>query len=581
MNITKLLKPVIKLVLVFAVSTSIYSQNNECGFTYSPEAQNYFDSIKSELEILEEQFLQNRLTSRSSTALTSVPIKAHIVRQTNGTGGLTTIELDDAIATMNSIYVDAGLEFYLCDTINYIDDDNFYAYETNDESALFAANSVADIMNIYFTDNIVSSSSGGGLCGYARFPGGAITENILMANSCATNGSTLAHEVGHFFALTHTHGGSNSTTTEELVNGSNCDTTGDFICDTPADPQLSYGNVNGACEYIDPFTQDANGQTYVPDPQNLMSYSRKECRTLFSPQQLARINSIYHLSRNNITCSTFGADFVADETVSCGANLTVNFTDTSAGATSWSWDVDGDDIEDYTTQNITHTYNAIGDYDVALTISDGTTSVTKVKPQYIDVGAQEINTTMIRLNLTLDDWPNETSWQFLDENGTVIDSGGPYVNPTDDFANKTAQFTVNTDMCYTFIISDSYGDGICCSSGNGFYELRATDNTLLATGSDIGFGETNGFFNGVLSVNNFSTETLKLFPNPSSSTISITSNSLPDSYIIYNTLGQVIKRSQVESENDLEINIESLNNGMYFIKLTKDNADQVLSFVKN
>ena len=87
---------------------------------------------------------------------------------------------------------------------------------------------VSSASSIYFTD-YVESSTGGSLCGYAYYPGGA--DVILMKNSCATNGSTLPHEVGHFFSLRHTHGPSNLLTTTELVDGSNCDTDGDEICD--------------------------------------------------------------------------------------------------------------------------------------------------------------------------------------------------------------------------------------------------------------------------------------------------------------------------------------------------------------
>ena len=72
-----------------------------------------------------------------------------------------------------------------------------------------------------------------------------------MANGCANNGSTLPHEVGHFYGLPHTHDQGN-----ELVNGSNCATAGDNFCDTPADPNLS-GVVNSSCVYTGTAT-DAN-----------------------------------------------------------------------------------------------------------------------------------------------------------------------------------------------------------------------------------------------------------------------------------------------------------------------------------
>ncbi len=579
MNLPRLIKQTTLFVLICSFNNSLIAQDVECGFKHTPETQKYYDSIKDEIKILENQFLDDRLASRSSTAFSSVPIKAHIVRATNGSGGLTTVQLNQAIGIMNGIYVAAGIEFFLCDGINYINNDDFYDYETSQESALTSTNNVNGVINIYFTNSIVSTSSGGGLCGYAYFPGGP--ETILMANSCATNGSTLSHEMGHFFALSHTHGNSNvAGSTEELVDGSNCESTGDFICDTQADPKLGNATVNINCQYTG-TTQDANAAFYRPNPLNLMSYSRKACRNFFSPQQYARINAAYQVSRSNLNCPSFKADFVADFTDSCEANLTVNFADNSVGATSWNWDVDGDDIIDYTTQNASHTYNSVGEYDVVLTISNGSDNITKVKTEYIKVGAQEISTTTINMSLTLDDWPAETSWQFIDGNDTVLYSGGPYTEGVDDFTVKTESFTISSNQCYSFKISDSYGDGICCFSGDGFYELKSSDNTLLATNGDFGFGAKDNFFNGTLSIDKFSTASISLYPNPSSSVITIKSQALPDSYRIYNTLGQVIKQSQFKADADLNINIENLTDGMYFIKLTKENSSQVLSFVKN
>lgn len=578
MKLLTLIKQATFFICFCFLSNGIISQNKECGFTHTPEAQRYYDSTKEQVKILENQFLNRSLSARSSTALSSIPIKAHIINTSEGTGGLTTLELDQAISIMNSIYIDAGIEFFLCDGIDYINSDEFYNYTISQETALTSTNNVNGVINIYFTDSI-ENDSGGGLCGYAYFPGGP--ETILMANDCATNGSTLSHEMGHFFALSHTHGNSNvAGSTEELVDGSNCDSTGDFICDTQADPKLDFNTVNLNCQYTG-TSQDANAAFYRPNPTNLMSYSRKECRNYFSPQQYARINAIYQVSRSSLACPSFEADFVADTTESCDASLTVNFTDTSIGATSWNWDVNGDDIIDYTTQNISHTYNSFGAYDVALTVSNGSENITKVKTEYIEVGAQEISTSTISMHLNLDDWPAETSWEFIDSNETLLYSGGPYVEGIDDFTLITETFIINPNQCYSFIISDSYGDGICCSSGNGFYELKSSDNTLLTTNGNFGFGTQDNFFNGTLGMNSFNAESIVLYPNPSSNSITIKSTTLPDSYLIYNTLGQVITQSKLSTFSDLEINISNLTKGMYFLKLVKNNSSQVLSFVKN
>ena len=125
-----------------------------------------------------------------------------------------------------------------------------------------------------------------------------------MANSCAINGSTIVHELGHYLSLYHTHGPTNTGTTTELVNGSNCIISGDDLCDTPADPNLS-GLVTNSCQYTG-TAFDANGQAYVPDPTNIMSYSKKVCRTFLSSDQYNRANYSALNDRSYLTCNAAG-----------------------------------------------------------------------------------------------------------------------------------------------------------------------------------------------------------------------------------------------------------------------------------
>ena len=134
---------------------------------------------------------------------------------------------------------------------------------------------VDKMVNIYFFENSFTS--------WGYFP--SMANNwIVMRNAHLTNGSTLSHEIGHYLSLYHTH---ETAFGAELVDGSNCATAGDLICDTAADPKLS-SLVDSSCTYIGTAT-DANGDTYDPDPRNLMSYSRKECRDVFSRDQAERM----------------------------------------------------------------------------------------------------------------------------------------------------------------------------------------------------------------------------------------------------------------------------------------------------
>jgi hypothetical protein len=207
----------------------------------------------------------------------------------------------------------------MCGSVNYINDDDLYNYGASSaEETALGTYGVANIANIYFTNMTA-------YCGYAYFPGGP--DMIVMSNSCSTNGSTLAHEIGHYFGLYHTHETSFGL---EYVNGSNCSTAGDKICDTPADPTLGSSNVDNTtnCQYTGTGL-DPNGQAYMPDPRNVMSYSLKTCRTRFSVQQYARIAYVQQNQRAYLTCST--APTCGTPTAPSVSNVT-----TAAAVVSWS-----------------------------------------------------------------------------------------------------------------------------------------------------------------------------------------------------------------------------------------------------
>ncbi|HEX6333905.1 MAG TPA: PKD domain-containing protein, partial [Flavisolibacter sp.] len=76
--------------------------------------------------------------------------------------------------------------------------------------------------------------------------------------------------------------------------------------------------------------------------------------------------------------------FTADETVSCKPGLTVNFTDQTPGATGWQWDF-GDGATS-TQQHPVHIYNAYGDFEVMLVVTNASgCSDTLRKPAFIRI----------------------------------------------------------------------------------------------------------------------------------------------------------------------------------------------------
>jgi hypothetical protein len=77
-------------------------------------------------------------------------------------------------------------------------------------------------------------------------------------------------------------------------------------------------------------------------------------------------------------------------------------------------------------------------------------------------------------------------------------------------------------------------------------------------------------------------EGLNVSPNPAQQFVTINSGSnLPDSYTIYNTLGQIVVSQKVQATADLTINTSDFAQGMYIIRVSKDGAAKTLQFIKN
>lgn len=98
------------------------------------------------------------------------------------------------------------------------------------------------------------------------------------------------------------------------------------------------------------------------------------------------------------------------------------------------------------------------------------------------------------LEILFDDYPDETSWLLVLEDGTEVASGGPYDSNLEQ-QMITENFCLDPELCYQMIFRDSYGDGISFAGIEGNYQIFDDSGILLASLMDPDFGdeEINNF----------------------------------------------------------------------------------------
>ena len=199
-----------------------------------------------------------------------------------------------------------------------------------------------------------------------------------------------------------------------------------------------------------------------------------------------------------------------------------------------------------------------------------------------DIGGNEYVTQQVTLELLTDNWAEETSWEFREIGGAVIDTGN--YNQSDDNTTFIETFEVAPDNCYEFEIFDSYGDGICCEFGEGFYSLTTDSGDVIGGGGEFSSSEITEISIGEeLSTNDVIISTISLYPNPAKSEITLSIANTNDSslYRIYNTFGQLLQEGTLQANKEV-ISVSQYTVGIYFIvvKNTATNIEATLRFIK-
>ncbi|MCP4685304.1 MAG: hypothetical protein GY867_07625, partial [bacterium] len=211
----------------------------------------------------------------------------HIVAETDGSAPISTDEETwDHINALNATYAPYNIQFVA--QINHIHNSVWRSLTRAEADDMKAATAILPdkYLNVWATTVEFSYS-------YATFPWSSwylnSTGGIIMGGFHWVYGptSTFPHEVGHCLGLWHTFHG-----VDEVADCGSCYETpgaigaellGDFCSDTPATPEWSScSDATGG----DTCSGEPWGYTM---PENIMSYTPSSCRTMFSPQQVARM----------------------------------------------------------------------------------------------------------------------------------------------------------------------------------------------------------------------------------------------------------------------------------------------------
>ena len=335
-------------------------------------------------------------------------------------------------------------------------------------------------INIIVVPEINGNDGGGGVQGFAytSVPSNKSVDAVVaLYNVVGTTGSIksgnlnriVTHEVGHHLTLEHTFGNvlNPYNSCAEADAETNCETQGDFICDTP--PTMT----NRFCDF--PECDGAQVENY-------MDYTSESCRNTFTAGQRDRMRACLQSGRSPLLSSLGCVPVVERDLVIAALASPGESTCTSMAnpvltiVNQGSNPVEGFEISyslngGQTFKNVFgHAIDATQSIEVelpSLSFSNGVNELEMVV-NLLNSAADDFpqNDTLVQtielvesdywtLNVSTDFFAAETSWTLEDESGDEVWGVNNYPSGWNDYTYEGCM-----DVgCYTLTFFDAGGDG--------------------------------------------------------------------------------------------------------------------------
>jgi hypothetical protein len=444
-----------------------------------------------------------------------------------------------------------------------------------------------------------SASTDGVVVTYSSFGAAAYNDGTFILNAPYNQGRTMTHEVGHWLGLRHIWG------------DSNCGT--DFCADTPIAT-----TSNAGCPVVASCPPSV-GNAMI---QNYMDYTNDTCMNIFTIDQKFRMRTIIDNAARRASLKTSTKDlniplFANDAEInverscaggistSCAGGSAKKLTISNRGTATLTtatinYSLDGGAMQSYDwtgnlAPNKSNTFevpiNAAADGTISASIAlvNGTTDERTTNDSadgdfVVQAPAPNVPATAFQFKLQRDTKGSEITWNIKNSSGTILYQGGPYTNSTNLPPVTNLNWTLPSGNCYTFTINDTGNNGICCTNGNGYYQIKNGAN-IIVNGASFSNTEKKVLTNFALSTTDFEqSNEIFVYPNPSTGVLNIKvpyNFGLPTKYVITNSLGQIMEDKTIVSDSDLTFSTSRFSDGIYFLTLFKDNAKRSMRFIKN
>jgi len=397
--------------------------------------------------------------------------------------------------------------------------------------------------------NLWVCNMGGGILGYAQFPGGAAsTDGVVILSSAFGRygsaaapfnlGRTATHEVGHWLNLRHIWG--DASCGNDLVSDTPTQQTSNAGC--PAFPHRTCGNTT-------------NGDMFM----NYMDYVDDACMYMFSTGQSSRMNALF--ASGGARASLLTSQGGTAPGGSTGGGTTLTYCASKGSSVAYEW------IDYVNLGSISRTSGADAGYyngtALSTSLAAGSTNTINFSAGFSSSAYTEYFKVYIDYN----------------QNGLFTDAGELVVNAAGSTASTTrsASFTVpagakNGATRMRVVMSDNSATTSCNSYSYGETE----DYTVNITG---GTARTDG---STARLGNGSADQYTLYPNPASSVLSIARPLNADPEQAFSVRVFDLRGSEVKGLSFAEgqLDVSKLRAGIYMLTINDGNTTTHQRFVK-